>query len=132
MDICVPLDEFAVGNKEGKVYVHSVTTSCCEPIDEASLQPSTSLDLTPDDSDTLPSIQQSVPARKFARSVGGRTSAGKTKLQHKRQASVPIVLQHPKCCSAVRQTSFSYDAKYLIYSCDDGSLLLWSIKTTKV
>lgn len=32
------------------------------------------------------------------------------------------ILSHPKCTSAVRQTTFSQDGKILVYVCDDGTI----------
>lgn len=37
----------------------------------------------------------------------------------------PSTLVHPKCTSAVRQTTFSRDGNILINVCDDGSVWRW-------
>lgn len=38
-------------------------------------------------------------------------------------------LQHPRCTSAIRQTTLSRNAKVLLYVCDDGTVWRWD-KTT--
>lgn len=120
MDVCIPLDIFAVGNKEGKVFVHSISSTCFEDDKFVVVEEM-------DDQEMPPAKSMKVADKAERVEPPSLKAKSQSHPSTRRQTPVPIILSDPKCISAVRQVSFSYDGKYVVYSCDNGMLLLWSI-----
>lgn len=151
MDICVPLDLLAVGNKFGKVYLFSLSG---QP-HSAAVQSSSSLagggskrrkgrsqSFTGGDehsaNDAPDDLQESAA---IASEVESQVNPSQTQHQYSQrnveflperfESAHPqkplVVLGHPRCTSAVRQVSFSASLRHLVYGCDDGSIWCWNI-----
>ena len=88
MDVCIPLDIFAVGNKEGKVFVFSVSSLPYE-IDGGQVK-----EYLQDDGESGPRAPKS-STTKNEKKVETAQSKGRAS-PSRRQQPVPVILQHPK------------------------------------
>ena len=89
MDVCIPLDIFAVGNKEGNVFVFSISSIPYE-IDGVQVN-----EFLQDNCDGGP-LYRVPKVNTFKGEKGADPSQLKGMLPNKRQQPIPIVLHHPK------------------------------------
>ena len=98
MAICIPLDLLACGNRQGKVYIYSLTGSN-GPVQWNAATP-----------------QSKEGARPARAEVFSSPPCGPL-----------VVLSHPRCTCTVRSLAFSADLRRLVCSTEDAAVFVWDI-----
>lgn len=106
MDVSIPLNIVACGNKLGKIFIYSLSSNNNELESNAKRKK-----LSQQDEDD--NISFDFQGERMATT----------------EPSHPLlVLSTPKCTSTIRQISFSPNSEYLISVCDDGSVFCWRVQ----